>query len=388
MTQKEGALLLVNAKWSRRNLIKGIASTACLPALAQGVHAAALDFPPHHGMPVESADTPKIAAPINGRNPTDEEMRMVKQIGVDHVLTGGPKMPWTVEELQPLVDKLKAGGLSLGNMMIGGFPNTLYGKPGRDEEIEKFKQSVQAAGKVGLPVVEYNFYAHRLIEGYYEQTGRGGAGLTAFTYDRVKNLPPLPDEGVHNLDEMWKNITYFLKAVIPTAEKANVRLALHPNDPPAPLSRGSQQIMGTVEGWKHLISIVDSPSNGITFDCGVTREMGHDPVEVCRYFGSRDRINHMHFRNVQVRKPYVDYTEVFIDEGENNMLAVMRELVKVKYKLLIYPEHERALDVDRERGIRNQYPGGGGYTGMVYDMAYARAMLQASLLLERGGKRA
>jgi mannonate dehydratase len=177
-----------------------------------------------------------------------------------------------------------------------------------------------------------------------------------------------------------------LKAVIPTAEKANVRLALHPNDPPAPLSRGSQQIMGTVEGWKHLISIVDSPSNGITFDCGVTREMGHDPVEVCRYFGSRDRINHMHFRNVWVRKPYVDYTEVFIDEGENNMLAVMRELVKVKYKLLIYPEHERALDVDRERGIRNQYPGGGGYTGMVYDMAYARAMLQASLLLERGGR--
>lgn len=377
----------MSAKWSRRNLIKGIASTACLPALTQSAHAAALDFPPHHGMPVEGPDTPKIAAPINGHDVTDEEMRMVKQIGVDHVLTGGPKMPWTAEELQPLVDKLKTGGLSLGNMMIAGFPNTLYGKPGRDEEIEKFKQSVQAAGKVGIPVVEYNFYAHRLIEGYYEQTGRGGAGLTAFTYDRVKNLPPLPNEGVHNLDEMWKNIAYFLKAVIPTAEKANVRLALHPNDPPAPLSRGSQQIMGTVEGWKHLIGIVNSPSNGITWDCGVTREMGHDPVEVCQYFGSRDRINHVHYRNVWVRKPYVDYTEVFIDEGENNMLAVMRELVKVKYTRLIYPEHERALDVDRERGIRNQYPGGGGYTGMVYDMAYARAMLQASLLLERGGKR-
>ena len=72
---------------------------------------------------------------------------------------------------------------------------------------------------------------------------------------------------------MWANITYFLKAVIPTAEKSNVRLALHPNDPPAPVSRGSQQIMGTVEGWKKLISIVYSPSNGITFDCGVTREM-------------------------------------------------------------------------------------------------------------------
>jgi mannonate dehydratase len=178
---------------------------------------------------------------------------------------------------------------------------------------------------------------------------------------------------------MWANITYFLKAVIPVAEESNVRLALHPNDPPAPISRGSAQIMGTVEGWKHLIKIVDSPSNGITFDCGVTREMGNDPVEVCRYFGTRDRMNHVHYRNVRVRVPNEKYTEVFIDEGENDMFAIMKELVRLKYARLIYPEHERALDVDREHGIHNQYPGGGGYTGMVYDIAYARAMLQAAL---------
>ncbi len=202
--------------------------------------------------------------------------------------------------------------------MIGGFPNTIYGRPGRDEEIEKVRQSIQAAGQVGLPVVEYNFYAHRAMEGYYEETGRGGAGLTGVDYDRMKGLPPLPDEGAHTLDEMWANITYFLKAVIPVAEKANVRLALHPNDPPFPLSRGSQQIMATLAGWKHLIEIVDSPSNGITFDCGVTREMGEDPVAVCRYFGSRDRINHMHYRNPHVMKPYLKYDEGFIDEGDVN----------------------------------------------------------------------
>lgn len=106
---------------------------------------------------------------------------------------------------------------------------------------------------MGQPVVEYNFYAHRAMEGYFEEI---------------------------NLDEMWTNITYFLKAAIVTAEKSNVRLALHANDPPAPVSRGSQQIMGSVAGWKKLTSIVNSPSNGITFDCGVTREMGEDPVEV------------------------------------------------------------------------------------------------------------
>jgi len=364
--------------------VKGIGAAALLPAMGTMTEAADSKWTPGAGMPQENAETPKIACPINLRNITKTGIRQVRQIGVTHVLSGGPRMPWKEDELRAMVDKLKAGGLSLGNLMIGGFPNTLYGRPGRDAEIEQFKESVRAAGKVGVPVVEYNFYAHRAIEGYYEQDGRGGAGLTAFDAKRVKGLPPLPEEGAHTLDEMWRNITYFLKAVIPTAEQSNVRLALHPNDPPVAISRGSGQIMGTVEGWKHLIGIVNSPSNGITFDCGVTREMGHDPGEVCRYFGSRDRINHVHYRNVRVRKPYDDYTEVFIDEGENNMLAVMRELVRVKYTRLIYPEHERALDYDRAVGIHNQYPGGGGYTGMVYDIGYARAMLQASLLLAKG----
>jgi len=264
--------------------------------------------------------------------------------------------------------------------MIGGFPNTIYGRPGRDEEIEKVKQSIRVAGKVGLPVVEYNFYAHRIVEGYYEELGRAGAGLTAFDHDRVKNLPPLPEEGAHTVEEIWANITYFLKAVIPEAERAGVRMALHPNDPPAPVSRGSGQIMGTLAGWKHLIEIVKSPANGITFDCGVTREMGEDPVEVCRYFGSRDCINHVHFRNVTVRKPYEKYTEVFIDEGVNNMFAVMKELVRQKYPRLIYPEHPRALDYDREHaGFAPYYPGGGGYAGYAYNVGFARTMMQAAM---------
>jgi mannonate dehydratase len=169
---------------------------------------------------------------------------------------------------------------------------------------------------------------------------------------------------------------------VPEAEKANVRLALHPNDPPVPVSRGSEQLMATVAHWKEYLSLVESPFNGMTFDCGVTREMGEDPVAVCRYLGERDRINHVHFRNVVVRKPHVDYTEVFLDDGQVDLFGVMRELVRQKYPRAIYPEHPRALDVDRERGsIRNQYPGGGGFAGEIYNVGYTRAMLQAALTL-------
>lgn len=350
----------------------------------QSAGVSALALPGFQTRSAGSGGLPKICLEI-GRGSLaagtldDAGTRRVKQLGVDYVVMGGPPIPWDEAEIKSRMDKLKSGGLTLFNMMIGGFPKTLYGQPGRDEEIEKVQKSIRAAGRAGLPVIEYNFYAHRIIEGYYEETGRGGAGLTAFDYVRVKDLPSLEAEGVHSIEEMWQNVTYFLKAVIPVAVESGVRLALHPNDPPAPLSRGSGQIMGRVEGWKRLVDIVKSPANGITFDCGVTREMGHDPVEVCKYFGERDCINHVHFRNVRVRAPYESYTEVFIDEGQINMFAVMKELVRQKYSRTLYPEHPRALDGDRERpGFKPYYPGGGGYTGFAYNVGYAKAMLQAA----------
>ena len=108
--------------------------------------------------------------------------------------------------------------------------------------------------------------------------------------------------------------------------------------------------------------------------------MGEDPVEVARYFGSRQRIHHVHYRNVIVRKPYEDYSEVWIDEGQVDMFGVMKELIRQKYTGTIYPEHPRAMDYDREHpGFRTAYPGGGGYAGFAYNVAYARAMMQAAL---------
>ncbi len=366
---------------SRRTIFQAMGSVALSGSVIPG--ALSCPVPPEdvaEGWRPEGPDTPKICLEISTAHLEEATMRRVKQIGVNYVLSGGPPIPWEESRIRSFMDTLRSGGLTLGNMMISGFPNALYGRPGRDEEIEKVRQSIRAAGRAGLPVVEYNFYAHRAIEGYFGETGRAGAGLTAFDYDRVKGLPALADEGAHTLDEMWRNITYFLKAVVPVAEDSGVRLALHPNDPPAPISRGSQQIMGSVEGWKHLIEIVPSKSNGITFDCGVTREMGHDPVEVCRYFGTRDRINHVHFRNVQVRAANEKYTEVFLDDGQINMFAVMKELVRQRYPRMIYPEHPRGLDADREQAnFRSGYPGGGSYVGFVYNVGYTRAMLQAAL---------
>jgi mannonate dehydratase len=361
---------------------------------------------------------PAAAAPAGpGATGNPVAYQRISQLGVTHLIgvsVGG--FPWREENVRGAIQTARDHGLVAYNAMIGIPSTILYGRDGRDKDMELTIASIQAAGKAGLPVIEYNFYAHRVVEGYYEQVGRANSGYTGFDYDlevlvdengvivpgllrdesgqltpetlqanpnarriKVRDLPPLESEGSHSLDEMWNNITYFLKAAVPAAGKAGVRLALHPNDPPAPISRGSGQIMGSVAGWKHLIGIVDSPANGITFDCGVTREMGEDPVEVANYFASRKRINHVHYRNVSVVKPYEKYTELFIDAGVVDMFGVMKALVKNKYAGTIYPEHPRALDYDRDRGRIPGYPGGGGYGGVTFSVAYTRAMLQAAL---------
>ncbi len=365
--------------FTRRRMIQTLGAGAALTGPLAPRAAAAFD-----NWPIEEGpSTPKLC--LGAGRTSDIGLREIKQLGVNYVLRGGPRIPWKMDQIEEMMATYKAAGLSLVNLMIGGFENAIHGRPGKDEEIENVQQSIRAAGKAGLPMVEYNFYAHRAMEGYYLETGRAGAGYTAFDYERMKNLPPLEKEGAHSLEEMWNNVTYFLKAVVPVAKESNVRLALHPNDPPAPLSRGSGQIMGTVEGWKKLVDIVPSPYNGITFDCGVTREMGQNPVEVCRYFMKKDCINHVHYRNVRVRKPYEQYSEVFIDEGQVDMFGVMRELVKNKYPRWIYPEHPRAMEADRAESsetagmFKSGYPGGGSYTGYAFNVGYARAMMQASL---------
>jgi mannonate dehydratase len=127
---------------------------------------------------IAGTDAPKLCV---GASPGNTKlMRQIKQIGVDYVLMGGPQIPWTEKSLRDIMDPFKAEGLTVINMMIGGHPNTIFGREGRDEEIRNIQDSLRAAGAAGLPVVEYNFYAHRFMEGYYEIKARGGAGTTGF----------------------------------------------------------------------------------------------------------------------------------------------------------------------------------------------------------------
>ncbi|MDB4924171.1 mannonate dehydratase [Mucilaginibacter sp.] len=350
---------------------------------------------------VEGVDTPKMTMNV-GYNDMSSKVKAIKQFGADYVHMDAPALPWTVEKIQGIVDRFKSEGLSIINHRIVLPPSILHNMEGRDEDIKKVQDAIRITGKVGIPVIEYNFYSHRLREGYYNSVGRGNARYLSFDYNRkmpnpadnnwneprdrkademafaASELKATAAEPATSEEQFWANITYFLKAIIPVAEQSGVKMALHPNDPPPPLSRGSAQPMGSFAGWKKLLAIVDSPANGMTFDCGVSTEIGENAIDVLHYMAARNRINHMHFRNVVVETPRIKYTETYPDAGQVNMFAVMQELVRAKYKYGIFAEHPPGNIIDKERG--------GDFIGYIYNQAYARAMLQACLTIEQGYK--
>lgn len=300
-----------------------------------------------------------------------ETLRFYRQIGVQEVAmpsryvdtvrpsrphvppaqTGpaGPQgEPWDPAELGRIRARIAQFGLAATTMGLHISGNILLGRPGREEDTEKIKQSIRAAAAAGLRVLTYNFTALRASEGYYpvDGHGRGGAHLRAFDFARVRDLPPLVSVGTHSRDQMWERLEHFLRAVVPVAEAAGIRLALHPNDPPVSKFRGVAQPVRTLADLKRVVEVMDSPANAHYLDTGMLTEMGESAPEAIRFLGARDRIGIVHFRNVVVDVPYERYTETFLDEGDCDMFACMRAFHETGYAGAIDPDHTPGIDGD------------------------------------------
>ena len=319
------------------------------------------------GLPRASASGSNILVGMELGDVADETLRYFSQIGVEAVAmpprddapagtaptvrplapppqrgaAGHQAPPWDEEMLRRVQTRLHAYGLKplVSSLPLSG--NILLGRAGRDDDLEIVKTNIATAGRTGLSVLTYNFTALRPSEGYgaLNGGGRGGADYRDFDAARVRDLPPLPGVGVQSLEAMWERLSYFLGAVIPTAESAGVRLAVHPNDPPMSVYRGVAQPLASLDGFRRLLEVVDSPANCIFFDTGVTTEMGEDAVAAIHEFGRRDRIAAVHFRNVRVEVPYDKYVETFHDNGDCDMAGCMRAFHVVGYRGPIFPDH-------------------------------------------------
>jgi len=308
---------------------------------------------------------------------SEEQLVFARQLGVTHVkiaagkfmdeLGRGPVQPEKLAEAKKLVE---SHGLRIAIALLPQQPgsqhwNIRLGKPEREREIKDVCRSIELLGQAGIPVVEYVFNLAAVAGSEYMPAGRGGSRVRRFDYEKAKKLPTEPGFAA-TAEQVWERITYFLERAVPAAEKAGVRLACHPDDPPVPALKGETRVLGTLDGLKRLIGIVPSESNGLNFCQGTIAEMGVDVIETIRYFGSRGKIHHVHFRNVRGAVPRFD--ETFMDDGDTDMLAAMRAYKEVGFT--------GSIMIDHTPGIVGDTPW--GHRGRAYAIGYLRALMRAA----------
>ncbi|MFN2110093.1 MAG: mannonate dehydratase [Anaerolineae bacterium] len=281
--------------------------------------------------------------------------RMVKQCGVDYVVgsmdfrrgldVDKEYLPWSYMSLVRMKTAYEDGGFQLD--VIESRPplnKAKLGLPGRDEEIQHAIDMIRNMGALGIPVWCYEWMpVFNWMRTSTTAPARGGALATAFDYDLMRNAP-LTEYGVVTEEQLWENLEYFLKAVVPEAEKAGVKLAMHPDDPPLSPIRGLGRIMRSIENYQRLLDLVPSPVNGIALCMGNFTLMTDDLPAAIRHFGKQDKIFFVHFRDV--RGTPEKFVETFHDDGKTDMLACMQAYRDVGFEGVCRPDHVPTMEGD------------------------------------------
>lgn len=309
----------------------------------------------------------------------ERKIALSKQMGITGAVSpSGPWMvglnnthAWEYEALRAVKEAYAKRGLRW--IVLEGTPpldKAKLGVNGRDEEIDNFITLMKNMQRIGVDTICYNWMpVISWARTDFDKVGRGGALVTAFNYDKVKDLD-LTEYGEVTEEMMWKNITYFLKALVPEAEKYGIKLALHPDDPPVPKIRGIARIMRTADAFKRLIEIYPSAYNGITLCQGTFATMGEDIPSVIKYFGERKKIFFVHFRDV--RGDRWNFEETFHDEGKTDMYEAMKTYFKVKFNGPMREDHVPTVE-----GDSNEHPGYSEY-GTLFAMGYIKGLIEAA----------
>ena len=330
---------------------------------------------------VKDAGMKLCLAYFAGKEP--RKIELAKQMGVLGAVGGiNPKMVgmddannWELGVIKAVKESWDKEGLKF--TVVEGPPSlntkTKLGLPGRDEEIANFITFMKNISEAGIDTVCYNWMP--LISwarSDKEMKERGDALVMGFDIDKMTG-DPITEYGTLTHDMMWKNLEYFLKAVVPSAEKYGIKLSMHPDDPPVDAIRGVPRIMTSVAAFKRMVDIYPSPNNGITWD-GTFGEMGdegkpEDLPAAIEYFGKKNVITFVHFRNVRGYRQH--FHETFIDNGQMDMAKLMQGLYDTGFKGPIRPDH-----VPTMAGDSNSFP---GYStiGTLFAIGYIRGLIDS-----------
>jgi len=312
----------------------------------------------------------KIAAVA--QPPSETNLRTLTQIGVEHqCFYDMAGMPVDLDGLRAAKDRAERCGLKL-SVVEGGPPidRIVLGKAGRDTQIEDYKRAIGNMGRLGIHTLCYNFMPQvtkdaMVIRTSFSTSERGQALTSSFKLEGSDN-DRVTAEGTTSDEQMWDNLDYFLRAIIPAAEAAEVKLAMHPDDPPLSPMWNLARIMRSVENFDRLFALHPSPVNGLTFCQGCFAELGGDLAASIRHFG--ERIHFVHFRDV--RGELTNFRETFPDNGPTNMPALMSVYKEIGYDGFIRVDHVPQLAIEHKSAE------GYGMPGHIFAIGYLKGLME------------
>jgi len=326
---------------------------------------------PHAPSPSIAEDDPaniKVMREINARLVTDDKLLFLKQIGIRwaRLQFGAEEVP--LDFIRASQERCSRFGLRVYSAVQTAYqsPAIQLGLPGRDKDIDAYRGFIRNLGRAGIPVASYDFHPGNT----YSTATSEYHGYTTREFDldlfRAKLEAPRYDREF-TAEDVWAAYAYFIKAVLPVAEEAGVKLALHPDDPPVARMNGVTRIFNTYEGFRRAEKFASSSSWGILFCVGTWSEVGlgagRSVVEMIRDFGGRGKILEVHFRNVSSTLPR--FHETLPDDGYVDMYEVMKALREVRFNGGLGADHIPGLAGDESRRA-----------GAAYSLAYIKALLR------------
>ena len=319
------------------------------------------------------------SAPTN-----DTHLKYLARYGVRDICgypaIAGDRLYATVDELKSMCDLAQRNGITVecaappfltsSHIDRERHPAIMLAQsPERDRDIEALQTFIKNCAAAGIPSIKYNMSILGVVR-TGRMPGRGDATYSQWKLTDAHPNPELTRAGRVNEDMFWERITYFLERVMPVAAEYKVRIACHPHDPGMPPEgyQGVVRVLGTVDGLKQFVTIKENPYHGLNFCQGTVSEMLRDPgkeiFDVIRYFGSRQKIFNVHFRNIRGHRD--DFVEVFPDEGDIDFVKAIQVYKEVGYPYLLMPDH-----VPQAPGDPN------GLQSFAFAYGYIRALLQA-----------
>ena len=282
---------------------------------------------------------------------------MLRQIGVEEVVGVLPRQyadwrrtsadnPWDYTPLAIYKEMVEEERLHLTAIEDNPpMDNIRYGTPGAEEELDNVCTLIDNMGKLGISIWCYNWMASLgWIRTSSRLRGRGGAMVSGYDSRLLDSQSP-PLMGPIDAETLWANLETFLQRVVPVAEKAGVKLAMHPDDPPVMKEiRGVARIMNTVQAFERLLELVPSEVNGITLCQGNFTLMTDDLPQVIRKLGATGRVFFVHFRDVEGTPDH--FVETFIDAGKTDVLECMRAYRDVGFRGIMRTDHTPTLAGD------------------------------------------